>query len=43
MTYFLLICAPAIMGAGLIALGLRTSPLLIALGIMLFATTWLFG
>lgn len=43
MTYFLIIVAPAIMGMGLIWLGLRISPLIIALGVMLLATTWLFG
>lgn len=43
MTYFFVITLPFLIGGSLIMLGLRLSPLLVALGITLWATTWLLG
>jgi hypothetical protein len=43
MTYFAIILLPYIMGAGLIALGLRVSPYFFAFGVLIFAASWIFG
>lgn len=43
MTYFFFVSLPLLMGIGLVGLWLRMLPLVVGAGVLILATTWLFG
>lgn len=43
MTYFIMLIVPYLFGAALIAMGLRVSPYLVTIGLILILASWIFG